>query len=123
VRHYTYYSRTARANSKVPTLPVAVCVQLPTSAVNVILPVFAAERHAAALWCGATAAERRRPPPLSIDISCSDGIWQQTRHSCGQTTGQTDHEWMDARPFHRPCSAYYTNSVKNEIKLNHSNSE
>ena len=33
-----------------------VCVQLPTSAVNVTLLAFAAERHAAARSCGAVAA-------------------------------------------------------------------
>jgi len=42
-----------------------VCVQLPTSADNVTLPTFAANRHAAAPCCGTAAAGR--PAAAAVD--------------------------------------------------------
>jgi len=88
-------------------------VQLPTSAVNVTLLAFAAEHRAAALLLlGA------RRSPLSIDISCPHGAQQQTCHmlwSTDDTDTQTDGR-TDARPLHRPCSAYHAPSVKNKLK-------
>jgi len=57
-----------------------VCVQPPTSAVNVTLPALAAERRAAGAvphTAGAVVAGRRRL--LSIDISYPQGAQQQTR--------------------------------------------
>jgi len=48
-----------------------VCIQLPTSAVNVALPTFAAVRRAAA----APAVQQ------SIDISYPPDLQQQTRHT------------------------------------------
>jgi len=65
-------------------------VQLPTSAVNVILLAFAAEHRAQ----------------------------QQTCHmllSTDDTDTQTNRR-KDARPLHRPCSAYHAPSVKNKLK-------
>jgi len=49
-------------------------LQLPTSAVNVTLPAFAAERRAAG--CSAAAAGR-----AATDISCPQGAQQQTRRT------------------------------------------
>jgi len=50
---------------------------LVNSAVNMTLPAFAAERRAADPGCGTAAAVR---PALSIDIFCTYGAQQQTRH-------------------------------------------
>ena len=62
-----------------------VCIQPPTSADNVTLLAFAAERRAAAPPCA-------RRPPLPIEICCRPGSQQQTRRSAaacdGQQTGQ-----------------------------------
>jgi len=71
-----------------------VYVQPPTSAVNVTPPAFA--------------AERRRP--LSINISCPWSAQQQTRRTPLLLWDRID-ERTDARPFHRPCSAYSADSV------------
>jgi len=62
------------------------------------------------------AGTQRRRPPLSIDISCQKGALQQTRRppmllSIDGTDRQTD-----ARPFHRPCSAYHASSVNKKTK-------
>ena len=90
-------------------------VQPRNSVVNVTLPAFAAERRAGAplLLNAHAASARSQRPPLSIDISCPRGAQQQTHrppllHSIDGTDRQTD-----ARPFHRPCSAYYAGSVNN----------
>jgi len=66
-----------------------VCVQLPTSAVNVAVIAFAAEHRSAALRCGAAAAAR---PATSIDISCRAALSSKPAVSrvCGRMTGQTD---------------------------------
>jgi len=83
-----------------------VCVQ-PHSTVNVTLPAFGTERRAAApLPLSAGACYRSISPVLTA-------LDQQTRRtpvllSIDGTDGRTD-----ARPFHRPCSAYYAGSVNN----------
>jgi len=83
-----------------------VCVQ-PHSTVNVTLPAFDTERRAAApLPLSAGACYRSISPVLTA-------LDQQTRRtplllSIDGTDGRTD-----ARPFHRPCSAYYAGSVNN----------
>jgi len=61
------------------------------------------------LSCQRDAARMR----LSVDISCTQGAQQQTRRpplllSIDGTDRQTD-----ARPLHRPCSAYNADSVNN----------
>ena len=85
-----------------------VCVLPRTSAINVTLLAFAAERRAAD-------SSGRPAPPLSIDISRPPGPQQQTRRSGvrrtnDETSRQTDRR-TDALQFHRPCSAYYASSV------------
>ena len=59
--------------------------------------------------------------PQSIDISCPLGPQQQTCSSgfaavvvccCGPMLWQTD-RWTDTVPFHRCCSAQYTDNVNN----------
>jgi len=68
-----------------------VCVQLPTSVVNVTLPAFAGERRAAVL-CPA--------PTLSIDMSRPHGAQQQTRGTPRQKGGRTLDRYIDpARNF------------------------
>ena len=61
--------------------------------------------------CGAIAAERQRPP-LMTDMYCPQGTQQQTRpcRSSCWTMGQTDRR-TNTQPLHRPCSAYYADSV------------
>ena len=76
-----------------------VCVRVPTSAVNVTLLAFAAERHAAAKRLAAVAV---------VDICCRHGAQQQTRRTpwvqdgTDGADGQTDRR-MDGRTpqFHR----------------------
>jgi len=65
---------------------IRVCVQLPASAVNVILLAFAAEQRAATLLLLLGAGRL----PLSIDISRPNGAQQQTRHT-PQLHDGTDH--------------------------------
>jgi len=70
-----------------------VCVQLPTSVVNVALPAFAAERRD-------TAPLLLSAGQQLIDISCLPGDQQQTRSSGVQrandgTDGQTDRRTPD----------------------------
>jgi len=85
----------------------------------VTLPAFAAERRAAAplllsagTCCSTFPAAR---PQLSTDISCSHGAHQQTfRTPLLLSIDGTDRRMggqRDARPPHKPCSAYYTGSV------------
>ena len=64
-----------------------VCLQLPTSADNVTLVAFAAERRAAAQLLLLLDARR---PPLSIDISCQHGAQQQTRRTSRLRANGTD---------------------------------
>jgi len=80
-----------------PCLLFSRCVQLPTHADNVALPVFT-----------------RRTPLLqqSIDISCPPCPQQQTRRTLLQWANGTDRR-TDTVPFHRPCSAYYAGSANN----------
>ena len=80
-----------------PCLLFSRCVQLPTHADNVALPVFV-----------------RRTPLLqqSIDISFPPGPQQQTRRTLLQWANGTDRR-TDTVPFHRPCSAYYAGSANN----------
>jgi len=69
-------------------------------------------------WASAPAAQRtccKRAVQQSIDISCPPGAQRQTRCTpLGRSTGQIEGR-TDARPFHRPCSAYYAGSVNNNI--------
>jgi len=58
----------------------------------------------------AFAAERRGRRSL-LSPARRAGTQQQT-HCCGRSTGQTVIR-TDTRPLHRPCSAYYADSVKN----------
>jgi len=88
-------------------------VQLPTSAVNVALPLvlrFAAACRAAAPCCcgaGRAAIDRYLLPT---------GPKQQTRHTLLQRANgadrQTDRQ-TDTVPLHRPCYAYYASSTSN----------
>ena len=102
-------------------------VQPRTSAVNIlILSVFAAERCAAApLLLSAPAAGTRRRC-RSISPVCRALSSKPAGHRCccrsmghtygGRTEGRV---WrMDARPFYRPCSAYYAGSVNYPEVLN-----
>jgi len=89
-------------------------VQPPTSAVDVTLLAFAAERRAAAPLLLGT-----RRPPLSINISRPHGAQQQTRRTpqrlrSNDGTGKQTDRQTDTRPFHRPCSAYHAISVNNQ---------
>jgi len=65
-----------------------VCIQLPTSALNVTLLAFAAERRAAApLLVGARRRRRSRsisPAPTALSSKPT------ARRGCGQMMGQTD---------------------------------
>ena len=72
-----------------------VCIQLPTSSVNVALPAFAA---------AASAVQQ------SIDISCPSGPQQQPRSTLLQRSNKT-YKRTDTVPLHRPCSAYYAGSA------------
>jgi len=59
-----------------------VCVQPPPSAVNITLPTFAAEHHAAApllLRAGTCCTAPNASLQLLINISCQQGTKQQTR--------------------------------------------
>ena len=82
--------------------PVAVpltehdCVQLPTSADNVTLLAFA--------------AERRPCVQQSIDITSPPGPQQQTRGGGVRWDGRTDRH-TDAQPLHRPCRIIGNESV------------
>jgi len=81
----------------------------------VALPAFAAERRH--LQHVVPAAACRRAVQQSIDISRPRGAQQQTRRtplllSIDGTDGQTD-----SRSFHRPCSTYCADSVKNTCLL------
>jgi len=60
-------------------------VQLPTSAVNVTLPAFAAERRVATPLLLSAGACCRRAAQQSIDISCRPGAQQQIRRCCGRS--------------------------------------
>jgi len=55
------------------------------SAVNVILPAFAAERRVAAPLLLSAGACCRRAVQQSIDISCRPGAQQQTHRCCGRS--------------------------------------
>jgi len=79
-----------------------VCVQPPTPAVNVTLPAFADERRAA----GAVRIDRYILPSERSAANLSTAVAAVDRWD-RPTDRQTD-----ARPFHRPCSAYYAGSVK-----------
>jgi len=73
-------------------------VQLATSAANMTLPAFAAERDLL-LSAGACCTARRQQATAvhqSIDISCSTGTQQQSRRCCARSTGQT-HRRTDGR--------------------------
>ena len=73
-------------------------VQLATSAANMTLPAFAAERDLL-LSAGAGCTARRQQATAvhqSIDISCSTGTQQQSRRCCARSTGQT-HGRTDGR--------------------------
>jgi len=80
-----------------------VCLQLPTSAANVTLLAFAAERRAAAAKCR----------PCSNMLGAQQQIHSSSvRRANDETDGQTD-----ARPLHRPCAAYSASSVKNVLQI------
>ena len=92
----------------------SLCLQLPTSAVNMALPACVAERRAADSRCGAAAAGRpgsrrcRSITPARTALSSKPAA----HRCCGRMMGQTDGR-TDARPFHRPRSAYYASSGNN----------
>ena len=74
------------------------CVQRRASADNVALPVFAAERRAAAARCGAAAAAAGRSPPSVESIrSASTALSSKpaARRCCGRAMGQTDRQTPD----------------------------
>jgi len=73
-----------------------VCVRLPTSADDVTLPAFAAER-------GAAAAGRRTAVAtmLSDDIYRPPGPWQQTRCSCMRRPNDGTDRRTNTVPLHR----------------------
>ena len=67
-----------------------VCVQLPTSAVNVALPAFAAARRAAAPCCcgtGRAAVDRYRPPagPTAANPPHASAAEESDRRTDGRT--------------------------------------
>jgi len=72
------------------------------------LPAFASERRVAAC-CWASA-------PATVGGSAHSRTALSSkpaaRRCCCRSMGQTD-GLTDARPFHRPCSAYYAGSVSN----------
>jgi len=83
----------------------------------VTLPAFAAKRRTAGACCGTHSAR------AAVDrYLLPAGAQQQTRRTpllmlTGGTDRQTD-ERTDARPLHKPCSAYYAGSVKkNKINI------
>ena len=51
--------------------------------------------------------------PLSIDISCPHSAQQWTRGMPPLQSYDGTERRMDNRPFHRPCSAYYSGSADN----------
>jgi len=93
-----------------------VCVQLPTSAVNVTLLAFAAERNlllCAVLpgcWRWASGGRRGRFTAGSA-LSSKSAAAACGGRMMGRTDGQTDGQ-SHARRFHKSCSAYYASSVR-----------
>jgi len=84
-----------------------VSVQLCTSAVNMTLPAYAAERHAVA-----TNAERQHL--LQGRHAATDQYLLPTRRS-SKPAAAVD-QWYrrtDTKPFYRHCSTYYADSVNN----------
>ena len=87
-------------------LQKTVCVQLPTSAVNVTLLALVTERRAAAPLLLSAVQQ-------SINTSCPPGTQQQTRNSSVRRANDETDRQTDSRPLHRPSSAYNASSVKN----------
>ena len=90
-----------------------VCIQLPTSAVNVALPTFAAVRRAAApCCCGAcrAAIDRYLLPtgPTAANPPYAAAAVKLNRETDEQTDIGTD-----TVPLHRPCFIYYASSANN----------
>ena len=54
-------------------------------------------------------------PPLWIDISRPHGDQQETCRTLRLRSNDGTDRRTDARPFHRPCSAYYASSVINGL--------
>jgi len=98
-----------------------VCVQLPTSAVSVTLPTFAAERRPAAplllsactvyygACCTARLLQARRAAIDRYLLPAERSAANLPHTAAARSIDGTDgHIQTDARPFHRLCSAYYT---------------
>jgi len=84
-----------------------VCVQ-PHSTVNVTLPAFDTERRAAAPLPPSAGACYRSIGPISCPHSARPANPPHASAAVDRWDRRTD-----ARPFHRPCSAYYAGSVNN----------
>ena len=87
-----------------------VCVRLPTSAVNVTLLAYAAERRVVApllLTAGRAIIDRYLLPAGRKAANL-----QQRSVATGRVNDGT-YRQTDARPLHRPCTAYYADNVNN----------
>jgi len=85
-----------------------VCVQLRMSPVNATLLAFAAERRCS--WVPGV-RRCRSISPARTALSSKPAARRGYGRMMGQTDRQTDGVRTDARPFHRPCSAYCASSV------------
>ena len=76
----------------------SVCVQLPTSTVNVTLLAFAAERRAAVPCCGAAAAGRPATAAVVrylLALSSKPAARRACGRMLGQTSGRTPYRFID----------------------------
>ena len=89
---------------------VQVCVQLPTSAVNVSLLVLAAERRAATPCCGATAPGSPTAAALVRYLLPARRSAANPPHATAAVERREERRTY-ARPFHRPCFPHYATSV------------
>jgi len=89
---------------------VQVCVQLPTSAVNVSLLVLAAERRAATPCCGATAPGSPTAAALVRYLLPARRSAANPPHAAAAVERREERRTY-ARPFHRPCFRHYARSV------------
>jgi len=100
---YSCMSVSENISLSVSSDTLRVCVQPHHSAVNTTLPAFATERRATTpLLLGAGAGRCRSISPVRMALSSKP----TARRCCCRSTGQTDGR-TDARPFHRPCAAYF----------------
>jgi len=88
-----------------------VCVQLPTLADNETLLAVTAERRAAAPCCGAAATGRPAAAVVGRYRLYSRRSAANPPHAAAARSNDRTDRRTDARPFHRPCSAYYASSV------------